>query len=137
MDNYGVKLVYQYTVMGAPNPHLLDEHYDSEFDFFEESILLVRAESFEEALSRASEIAKKNVEAYPNIYGQTVAKTFCGAVDCFLMADKLETGTELYATFKKVRHPASSDEFLARSYDAELDNTEPLYKLRQSDAHLK
>ena len=57
---YGVKIIKQILVEGEPNPDLIDEYYEEDGgQTFEESIVLVRAQSFEHAYKVA---IKKSTE---------------------------------------------------------------------------
>jgi len=48
---YGVRIIKQIIVEGEPDPTLIDDKFDDDIDeqHFEESIMLVRAQSFEQA----------------------------------------------------------------------------------------
>lgn len=47
---YAVKLLFESVHSGEPNPSKIDEHYEENHDtLFEESIILVKANSLEEA----------------------------------------------------------------------------------------
>ncbi|BFJ01306.1 MAG: hypothetical protein PME_37410 [Priestia megaterium] len=54
---YGVKVLYKYLIVDKPNIEKIDENYE-EHQIFEESILLIKAQSFDQAY----EIAEKNVK---------------------------------------------------------------------------
>lgn len=72
MDWYSVKLLYKFTITGKPDEDKIDEYFNDINDFFEESILLVAAESFDEAYQTAENQAQKNYNLYENKYGQKV-----------------------------------------------------------------
>lgn len=110
---YGVKIIKQIIVEGEPDETLLDEFYeDNGRQQFEESIILVRAQSFKHAYKAAEEKAKKGNDFYPNIYGQQVAWKFVEAVDCFLILDELKSGAEVYSCFHSAIKDISAEEFL-------------------------
>ncbi|MCL9638399.1 DUF4288 domain-containing protein [Bacillus zanthoxyli] len=48
LEWYGVKVLYKNLVIGEPNVERLDENYE-DHQIFEESILLIKARSFEQA----------------------------------------------------------------------------------------
>jgi len=89
MDWYSVKLIYKYTVTGEPDPILVDK-------FYEESVVLVVADSFEEAYKVAESNASMDV--YMNKYGQTVTMELYDAVDCFRFYEQPQALTEVYST---------------------------------------
>jgi hypothetical protein len=66
---YGVKIIYINRVLGEPEANLIDENYIAEYVAYEESILLVHADSFNSAYAKAEVIAKETEDDYQNIYG--------------------------------------------------------------------
>lgn len=54
------------TVTGKPEPALMDEYFGDSTEFCEESIVLVTADSFENAYQFAKDNARKNTEVYIN-----------------------------------------------------------------------
>ena len=97
MDWYSVKLLYQMKISGKA--FRKDRFFRPwKRTFYEESILLVQADSFEAAYKTAEEQAKENCETYRNKYAQTVRVTLYSAVDCFLLADTPKHGTEVYSS---------------------------------------
>lgn len=98
MNWYSVKLLYIMTVTGKPEPVLMDEYFSESTEFFEESIVLVTADSFENAYQIAEDNARKITEAYINKYGQTVSKELYDSIDCFELCDPPQMLTEVYST---------------------------------------
>lgn len=47
---YGVRIIYQAVITGNPLPEPIDEDYTDTHSFFEESIMLVHAQSFDHAI---------------------------------------------------------------------------------------
>lgn len=110
---YGVKIIKQILVEGEPDKMLLDEFYEDDGkQDYEESLMLVRAQSFEHAYKVSEEKAKKDNDFYPNMYGQQVAWKFVEAVDCFLILDELKSGAEVYSCFHTTAKGMTTDEFL-------------------------
>ena len=92
---YGVKILYTYTV--------------NDDVFYEESILRVRAESFEQAYARAEEYAKSRKEKeYKNADGLAVRITY-EAVDCFHIQEEGDAMEEVYSAFSKTAQPDFCD----------------------------
>ena len=98
MNWYSVKLLYKMTVTGKPEPALMDEYFGDSTEFFEECIVLVTADSFENAYQIAEDNTRKNTEVYINKYGQIVTKKLYESVDCFELCDPPQMLTEVYST---------------------------------------
>ena len=95
---FGVKIVKQIIVQGEPDKNLIDEFYTNDnIKHFEETLVLVRAQSFDHAYKIAETNAKLDDETYPNIYGQIVSWKFIDAVDCFLIGNEIKSGIEVYS----------------------------------------
>ena len=95
---YGVKIIKQIIVEGEPDPNLIDEFYeDDDEQLFEESLLLVRAQSSDHAYKIAKKKTIEHEEPYLGKYGQQVLWKFIEAVDCFEMLDELKSGAEVYS----------------------------------------
>jgi len=102
---------YECKISGNPSPEKIDQDYDSDgLKTFEESILLIKAPSEEEAYLIGEKEAIKNEVDYLNQYDQTVKWKFIRVIDCFNISDKkLQTGTELYSRFIRVPHDLSTE----------------------------
>ena len=69
---YGVKLMYRYMVGGEV--------------YYEESVLRVRASSFDDAMEKAEEYADSLIDRnHINPFGLEVRESVCDVMDCFLM----------------------------------------------------
>ena len=111
---YSVKLLLQYTVDGNDT-------------FFEDSVVIFEADSFEDAYEKADRYMKDNglTEPYRNAEGLTVTRT-ARAVDCFSVIEE-DDGTEVYSAFRKNITPISDTEFAAILTDAcTADDLKPL-----------
>jgi len=110
---YSVKIIKQIMVLGKPDPDLIDEFYgDDGKQHFEESLMLVHAQSPEHAYKIAQKIAIKDEKPYPNKYGEQVIWKFIKAVDCYMILDKLTSGTELYSCLHTVDKYESAIDFI-------------------------
>ncbi len=109
---YGVKIIKKLIVKGQAKEELINEKYDDTIQNFEESIVVVKAQSFEHAYKIAEKGATKYEEPYYNIYGQEVFWEIVGAIDCFYIYDNLETNTEIYSCYYKVPKSLSNQEFI-------------------------
>ena len=110
-DYYGVKIIKQIMVEGEPDPTLINEFYaDDGKQLFEESIIIMRAQSSEHACNLAEKKAIALGKPYPNAYGQQVIWKFIKTVDCSLIFGKLASGAEVYSCFHSTNDTA--DEFI-------------------------
>lgn len=102
---YAVKLLFESVHSGEPHPTKMDGHYEENHDtLFEESIILVKANSLEEAYELGEKIAIHSEESYDNTYGEQVTWTFRKVLHVFELDDTpFETGKELYARFLHVK----------------------------------
>ncbi len=110
---YGVKIIKQLIVTGEPDMKLIDESYiDDGKQDFEESLMLVKAQSFDHAYRIAEKKTLSDAHKYLNIYGQQVEWKFIEAVDCFEIMDELKSGAEVYSCFHSTDNNKSALEFL-------------------------
>lgn len=95
---FSVKLLYKVTITGQPEPDRIDEYYNKADGYFEESILLAEAESFDDAFAKAKKEALKNQDIYVNKYGQTVKIAFYDFIECYHLFDSPQSLTEVFWT---------------------------------------
>lgn len=102
---YAVKLLFESVHSGEPDPTKIDGHYEENHDtLFEESIILVKANSLEEAHKLGEKIAMQSEDTYNNMYDEQVTSTFQKVLHVFELDDTpFETGKELYARFLHVK----------------------------------
>lgn len=114
---YAVKVLYKCNISGNPSPETIDENYSNTHRTFEESIILVKAPSFEQAYEIAEKEVKWAEMDYLNPYDETVEWKFVESIDCFHLFDKkLQTGTELYSRFLRVPKDTSNKEVISHYY---------------------
>lgn len=115
-DFYAVKIIKQIIIEGEPDLSLIDNSFNKEEDeqLFEESIMLVRAQSTEHAYKVAEKKTTELNEPYQNAYGQQVSWKFIKAVDCYLILNELKSGTEVYSCLHNVSKNQTVDEILKK-----------------------
>lgn len=114
---YGVKLLFRSTISGEPEPDMVDQNYTDSCQTIEESIILVRAQSFNHAYRIAEKKAVERETEYTNPYGQTVRWTFMEAIDCFRIYDEtLYSGMEVYSRFISAPVCMGTEEFIDLYY---------------------
>ncbi|HHT7188063.1 TPA: DUF4288 domain-containing protein [Bacillus cereus] len=115
---YAVKLLFESVHSGEPDSTKIDEHYEKNHDtLFEESIILVKASSLEEAHALGERIAIQSEHTYDNMYGKQITWTFRKLLHVFELDDtSFETGTELYARFLHVKKNETVDTIIKTYY---------------------
>lgn len=127
---YGIKVLYKYLIVGKPNIEKIDENYE-EHQIFEESILLIKAQSFAQAYKIAEKKAKECEDSYTNVYDQTVNFQLIESLDAFLLCeeDEFPSGTEVYSRFLHIPKEESLANVLSRHYpEVTEDETERIRK---------
>lgn len=90
-NTFGVKIVYEYVIYNQ-NPQVL----------YEEQILKIVADSFDEAYQKAEQYIESYLDEYTNINGNTVKKSLYKVVDCFKCYEEENDIQELYSGFLKL-----------------------------------
>lgn len=104
---YGVKLVYKY-VVHSKIPQVL----------YEEQILKISADSYDDAYEKAEGYAESYLNKYTNINGDTVEISLHKTVDCFKCYEEENGIQEVYSGFMKadenglkaITSPSEADE---------------------------
>ena len=96
---YGVKVIFTYSV--EPDNR----------KFYEESIYLVDAESFDDAYEKAERYTKDFDLEHTNPKGQKVKTEKIDCVDCFLVFDEEDGVQEIYSTTFKNKSSLSENDF--------------------------
>ncbi|YCI76437.1 DUF4288 domain-containing protein [Bacillus sp. R1-10] len=137
---YAVKVLYECNISGNPSPETIDENYSNTHKTFEESIILIKAPSFDQAYGIAEIEAKKAEIDYLNPYNEMVEWKFVESIDCFnLFDEKLESGTELYSRYLRVPKDISNEKVISRYYPETVVEEEVDYNyiLRNKDFNLR
>lgn len=102
---YGVKTLYRWEAVGEARN--IDAGFDSESTVLEERVVLIRADSFDEAIEKAEGEAKEySDQTYINFYGQTVQVRYLQCCDAFdIGGESIEDFVELFSSRETV--PAS------------------------------
>ncbi len=98
---YGVKIIYRNTVENKV--------------VYEESILKIRADSFDEAYALAEKYANEVIDARdgePNRNGELTRVSVAAYVDCFHMQEENDKIEEVFSTFIKNETSLSEEELL-------------------------
>ncbi|MCM1226494.1 MAG: DUF4288 domain-containing protein [Clostridium sp.] len=87
LKSYSVKILYQFIIENEKRR------------FFEESIVLFRAASFDEALEKAEKYAESQNYEYTNTYGVRIYFRFYKALEAFVICDEIifEDGLEVFS----------------------------------------
>lgn len=115
MAYFGVKMMYRYEVGGER--------------FYEESVLRVRAASFDEAIGKAQTYADNMIDnEHINPEGLEVRESVCDVMDCFLMQEHDDGIEEIYSGIMKNRSHLTEEAYLNLMFDE--CSTEELADLR-------
>ncbi len=106
---YGVKLLYRYKIKDQPGGPVCRT-------LFEESVVLVKAKSFDHAYEKVEKRARKVHEVYENQFGQQVTRTFDQSIDCFWLFDQPASHTEVYSSHFALPEGQRIKETLERRY---------------------
>lgn len=99
MMKYSVKVVYTYLIG------------DSDKRFYEEQILLICAEDFDEAFEKAEKYASECVGEYVNSDGEKVKTEKVDILTCFEPFDDEEDVQEVYSSITKNYTSLTNEEF--------------------------
>lgn len=115
---YAVKLLFESVHSGEPDPTKIDEHYEENHNtLLEESIILVKASSLEEAHALGEQIAIQSEHTYVNMYDEQITWKFRKVLHVFELDDTpFETGKELYARFLHVKKNETVDSVVKAYY---------------------
>ncbi|MEH6996464.1 DUF4288 domain-containing protein [Neobacillus drentensis] len=103
----------------------MDENYTNAHKTYEESIMLVKAQSYEQANSIAEKKAKNEEIDYLNPYEELVEWKFVEALDCFILIDeKLQSGTELYSRFLRVPQDVPREKVISHYFPETIEEDE-------------
>ena len=116
---YGVKVIFTYSV--EPDNR----------KFYEESIYLVDADSFDDAYKKAEEHRKDFDIEYTNPKGQKVKTEKIDFIDCFLAFNEEDGVQEVYSTIFKNKSSLSQEEFY-KAITNQCD-AEEMYDLRNKE----
>lgn len=116
---YGVKVIHTHTV-GA-----------DEYRIYEELILLVNADSFDEAYEKAGRYMHDSICGYVNTNGEVVKTLSIEAIDCFLACEPEADVQEIYSSFSANHTSLSEAEYYTMITDS-CDEKE-LFSLRNKE----
>lgn len=121
---FSVKLIFENIISGKPEPDTIDKNYTNSYRNFEESIIIIKAQSFDQAYKIAEKKARQMELEYTNPYGELVKMKFVQAIDCFSISDEtLSTGAEVYWRHLRVPNDIDVEDFLDKYYsDTIKDN---------------
>jgi len=112
---YGVRTLYRESASGKPKG--LDSHFSPEASFVEERVVVFRARSFAEAITKAEKEAKTYAAEtdHRNRYGQRVRCRYLGYCDAYhLFDDEIEAGVEVYSSTEIIPRTVPDDTIIDR-----------------------
>lgn len=116
---YGVKVLFTYSVG------------DSENIFYEESIFMVEAKSFDDAFEKTEKYVNRSDYNHLNSNNELVRREKVDILDCFIAFDEECDVQEIYSAVTKNKTSLSEREFYdAVTYQCDADE---MYDLRDKD----
>lgn len=119
MKWYSVKLLYRFTVTGEPDN--VDAYYSDDKEIFDETVMLVQADSFDDAYAKAAKNAAARHDDYTNKYNQSVKYRFAETLDCYCLGDTIESGAEIYSNIKSAPKGTTTDLYIDKELDRIFD----------------
>jgi hypothetical protein len=119
---YSVRIIKQIVVQGKRDIFRGEQLDELNVQRFEESIMLVRAQSCNHARGIAEEKAKGDETPYLNAANEEVCWRFVKIVDCFEINDVLKSGAEIYSCFHTVDNEVTADVFVSTWFKDEDNN---------------
>ncbi len=96
---YSIKILFKYTINEIK-------------EFFEESIIMLKATSFDDAYNKAEEYVQETIPMeWTNQYGQHVLVSVVAYVDCFQIVEDEEV-TEVYSSFRINKSKLGQQEYI-------------------------
>ncbi|MFS0574134.1 DUF4288 domain-containing protein [Sporosarcina sp. 179-K 3D1 HS] len=112
---FTVALLYESVHEGQPEH--IDEDYDGTTKTYEESHILVKATSTEEACALGLQLGKNHEQTYENQYGEIVHWKLVKVLDCFeLLDDDIAVGMEVYSRYIVTTKDQSTKEVIERFF---------------------
>ena len=118
---YGVRTLYRTVASGKAKN--VDENFVPGATMVEERVVLFKARSGEEAISKGVREAKDYARSlrYSNLYGQRVRKRFLKVADAHELSDPPNAGVEVFSATELVDSSESDTQVLQRLIDYEED----------------
>lgn len=121
---FSVKLIFEIIISGEPEPDTLDRNYTNDYKNFEESIIIVKAQSFEHAYRIAEKKASQMELEYTNPYGELINIRFVQVIDCFSISEEtLSTGTEVYWRQLRASKDTDKEDFFNKYYPETVEDS--------------
>lgn len=125
---YSVKLIFENIISGEPELDTIDKNYTNSYRNFDESIIIVKAQSFNHAYKIAEKKASQMELQYTNPYGELVNIKFIQAIHCYLIGDEtLSAGKEVYWRHIRVLKGTDTEDFIDRYYPETIDDSSGIF----------
>lgn len=125
---FSVKLIFESIITGEPELDTIDRNYTNNYKTYEESIILVKAQSFDHAYKIAEKKASEMEIDYVNPYGEFVNWKFVEAIDCFSISDEtLCTGVEIYSRYIRDAKNIDAEDFIDKYYPDTVEDSSGIF----------
>lgn len=123
MNWYAVKTLYRTFTDGfVENP---DEDYREDLDMLEERIVLLRADSFDDAIEQAEREAREYARVeQTNSYGQRICINYIEACDAYMLGESPAESVEIFSSTALISRDATDTELTDMRLGAVTDDDE-------------
>lgn len=125
---FSVKLIFENIISGEPEPDTIDKNYTNSYKNYVESIIIVKAQSFDHAYKIAEKKSSQMELEYTNPYGELVNLKFVQAIACYLIGEgSLGTGEEVCWRNLRVSKSMDIEDFLDRYYPETIEEDSGIF----------
>ncbi|MFC3151968.1 DUF4288 domain-containing protein [Litoribrevibacter euphylliae] len=127
MNWYAVKTLYRTFTDGfVENP---DEDFREDLDMLEERIVLLRADSFDDAIEQAEREAREYARVeQTNPYGQRICINYIEACDAYMLGEAPSESVEVFSSTSLINRETSDSEIMDMRLGAVSDDDERFSK---------
>jgi hypothetical protein len=109
MNWYAVKTLYRTFTDGFVETP--DEDYREELDMLEERVVLIRADSFDDAIEQAEREAREYARVeQTNVYGQRICINYIEACDAYMLGESPAESVEVFSSTSLISRDTSDSE---------------------------
>jgi len=127
MNWYAVKTLYRTFTDGFVENQ--DEDYREELDMLEERIVLVRADSFDDAIEQAEREAREYARVeQTNAYGQRICINYIEACDAYMLGESPAESVEVFSSTSLINRSTTDTEIADMRLGAVSDDDERFSK---------
>ncbi len=128
---FGVKTLYRSRATGRPTSRLW---LQADAALLEERVVLFRARSFADALSKAErEAVRYSADTHTNPYGQIVSTKYLGVADAYALYDDPASGVEVFSATELISTKETIPSLIVRKFGRVERSRRPRYAFLNAD----